>query len=290
MCWIGFAPKDRSQIPGIHLQRAHHRNDDAWGIMFAADGRVHVSRDVSGHDGFREAWKAAPARTSIACHFRYGTSGAMDSTMAHPFPILEDGDGVKLAMMHNGVMSCVYSEGGLSDTAVFVRDVLQPQLEARPDLIELDGWRAAMGAILGEDNKLVFCRADGRFFFVNGYQGEWQKAGTWYSNIYSIEEPKAPAPKPLSSTLAPYFSSDVSSFGKRAWDGLDGDWTQEPSGLITRKLATLDEDAPEQADNFPEIPNLSELSEQEVFEFVCEATPEDVTDAILDLISGTYRR
>ncbi len=277
MCLIAYADKDRGQIPEIHLARAHARNDDAWGIMFAEAGHVRLVRDVSDHAAFLAAWDRTPRDTPIAVHFRYGTSGSMSAAMAHPFPVLEDSNGVTLAVMHNGVMTCIGEEGFLSDTAVFIRDVLKPQLEAVPGLIEVEGWREAMGAILGEDNKLLFMRGDGAVFLVNGWQGQVEADGVWYSNIYSIEPPK---PKPL----------DLAGFG-----AIDrGGWSQHDQGELFRQMprgeVAIRRPYADPLDDFDEVieqcPMLHEMTETEIFHFVCESSPEDVTDAILELRCG----
>jgi hypothetical protein len=270
MCLIAFAQKDRSQIPGVHLLRAHARNDDGWGIMFPEDGHVRIMRDTTGHNCFRTAWKQTPLRTPIAAHFRYGTSGIRHASMAHPFPVLKDEDGVTLAVMHNGVLTCVAAERELSDTAVLVRDVLRPQLEARPDLVEVEGWRRAMGAILGDDNKLLFMRGDGRTFLVNGWQGKFETGGVWYSNTYSIAPPA------------------VTSRFLSAWD----DWSEEDLlSHVPRSSAPVSRPYTiEPLDEFDDIgfqiPDLDELSEAEVYNFVCSNSPEDITDAILDMRRG----
>ena len=93
MCLIVYAPKDRSQIPAAHLENAHWRNDDAWGIMYAQNGKLTLLRDVTDHANFRKHWLEAPNNTPIVAHFRYGTSGAMTADMAHPFPVLCDDEG-----------------------------------------------------------------------------------------------------------------------------------------------------------------------------------------------------
>jgi hypothetical protein len=281
MCLIAFANRDRSQIPSIHLERAHARNPDAWGIMFPDCGRVRLHRDVSDHAAFQAAWKRSPLRTPIAAHFRYGTSGSMSAVMAHPFPLLEDDAGVQLAVMHNGVMRCVEDEGPLSDTAVFIRDVLQPQLEARPDLVEVEGWLRAMGAILGEDNKLLFMRGDGHVFFVNGWQGQFEESGVWYSNTYSIEPPR---PKPVFGLI----HESRAEFGGRVWSDFEHDdlFGQDSRGTVTIRRPYAD--PLDLIETYPEeiLPDLRELSELELYHFVCDSSPEDVTDAILDMRGG----
>ncbi len=276
MCLIAFAAQDRGQIPDNHLAWAHARNDDSWGIMFPEDGHVRLLRDVSDHAAFCKVWNGSPRQRPIAAHFRYGTSGSMTAAMAHPFPVLEDEGGVTLAVMHNGVMSCVADQGALSDTAVFIRDVLQPQLEARPDLIEVEGWREAMGAILGMENKLLLMRGDGEAFLVNGWQGHFED-GVWYSNSYSIEPPK---PRLL----------DLDSYGAFGGGGRShhdqGElFRQAPRGEVTIRRPYADplEDLDE---GIEPCPRLFEMSETEIYHYVLDNSPEDVTDAILEMLCG----
>lgn len=193
MCWIAYVNKDRSQIPREHLANAHHRNDDGWGLMYAQDGEVVIVKDKGkDHEAFRKAWLEVPEKTPVCVHFRFGTAGSMGSEMAHPFPVLHDENGrCTLAMMHNGVLDCVHEDkvGHMSDTAVLLRDVIIPQLEQHPDLLENETWRWMMGYTIGNPNKLVFMRGDGEVFIVNDYQGKWMEGGVWYSNQYSIDPP-----------------------------------------------------------------------------------------------------
>lgn len=194
MCLIAYAPKDRTQIPSAHLENAHWRNDDAWGIVFPENGRLRLLRDTTNHAEFRKHWLTVPVKTPVAAHFRYGTSGSMKADMAHPFPILEDEKGVILAMMHNGVLDTGLAspefKNGMSDTAVLIRDIIQPQLVDHPELVESKGWREAMGNMIGNHNKLLFMRSDGEVFIVNDWQGDYTDGGVWYSNKYSLEAPK----------------------------------------------------------------------------------------------------
>src|SRR6478736_721393 len=223
MCWIGYAPKDRSQIPAINLENAHQRNDDAWGLMYVENGEVIIHRDITKHNDFREYWNLVPFRTPVAVHFRFSTSGADTKEMAHPFPVLWDGEGrVTLAMMHNGVLSCVDAdkETKESDTAVLIRDVIRPMLLKHPDLIEDEIWRWTMGHTIGNPNKLLFMRNDGETFIVNDYQGKYHEGGVWHSNEYSIA-----SQTPYKNTGAAgygknsgYHAGAYSSYGYGKWD------------------------------------------------------------------------
>ncbi len=230
MCLIAYAKSDRSQIPADNLKRAHTRNKDAWGLMYPnrETGGIHLVRDTTNHDDFRKHWLDAPTGVPIAAHFRYSTSGSDTPAMAHPFPVLVDGEDenkIVLAVMHNGVMSdwVDHKVRNQSDTYNFIQQVLTPMLVDNPDLIESEGWRKAMGGIIGNPNKLLFMRADGEVFIVNDWQGAWKEGGVWYSNEYSIEEPK-----PVTHSYhggGGYYGGRYGSLGNYGADAFDWDDT-----------------------------------------------------------------
>lgn len=194
MCLIAYASHGRRDIPDDHLKNGHTRNNDAWGIMYAEDGKITILKDTSDHEDFRLSWDAVPHDIPVAAHFRFGTSGSMTREMAHPFPILKDADdNITLAVMHNGVLHCVDAEKrrGMSDTAVLIYEVIQPMLVTNPHLVRDESWRDGIGNLIGNPNKLLFMQGDGQVFIVNDWQGEWRNdKKVWYSNTYSIEAPK----------------------------------------------------------------------------------------------------
>lgn len=65
----------------------------------------------------------------VVMHFRIGTSGAMDGTCTHPFPLTDSVEKLvktrvvcKAGVVHNGVFG--FGEKELSDTIIFIRDTL----------------------------------------------------------------------------------------------------------------------------------------------------------------------
>jgi hypothetical protein len=112
--------------------------------------------------------------------------------MSHPFPVVNNADDTCwIAMMHNGVLECVSEdkEDKLSDTAILLRDVITPQLVDYPDLMLNPSWLYMAGEMIGNPNKLVFMRGDGKVSIVNDWQGKWHEGGVWYSNEYSVDPP-----------------------------------------------------------------------------------------------------
>lgn len=67
--------------------------------------------------------------STVVIHFRIGTSGAIDETCTHPFPLTHDVDKLiktrvvcNIGVTHNGVFG--KGEDKLSDTIVYIRDML----------------------------------------------------------------------------------------------------------------------------------------------------------------------
>lgn len=134
-----------------------------------------------------------------------------------------------------------------------------------------------MGAILGEDNKLLFMRGDGAVFLVNGAQGRFEDDGVWYSNTYSIEPPR-----PMLLDTGSSAGSDSGGWPGGIQDDLFG---QTPRGevMIRKPYADPLDGLDETVEMYP---SLAEMSETEIYHFVCGNSPEDVTDAILELMCG----
>lgn len=230
MCLIAFA-KDKLLIPNTNLTRGFSRNNDAWGIMYPDGERVRMTKATNNLEDFFAAWREVPDLTPVASHFRYATHGTKTVDNAHPFDVLGDG---RIGMMHNGVISSMGTDKDLSDTAIFVRDWIKPQLEHSPELLEVDAWRGMVADFIGRGSKLLFMTGDGRTFIINDKAGTWEDT-VWYSNTYSI----APVVErgvgvPQRFHGAPhygnyplgYYGESASEYG--SWDAVNGWQPNEP--------------------------------------------------------------
>lgn len=255
MCCIIYTPKGWVTIPLDHMRNAHKRNDDGWGFMYAQDGKIIMDRDVTKHDDFLARLKAVPEDQELVVHFRFGTSGSKGKEMAHPFPVFEDDEGnCTLAMMHNGVIASTFKpdyKEGLSDTAVMIRDFIQPLLLDDPGRVENENFQKAVGAMLGNPNKLVFLTGAGKIIMVNAEQGDW-KDGRWYSNTYSIE---SDTPRACGQHIGGYqgHNSSRHPYNSDFWDGYDdyssgyyGTATQNKNNVIGAPPTGAKNDKPSQ--------------------------------------------
>jgi hypothetical protein len=255
-------------IPELYLQNAASQNSDGWGVMFARDGRVEITKAKAGFSAFKRAWAKVPEDAPAAAHFRFATSGAKNDKLCHPFKILKAREnGVDLAMMHNGVMSDFNNPlDSRSDSLAFIEDFLQPALAGNPALIESKPWRDSLGILIGSGNKLLFLDGAGRHYIINEGDGV-RKEGVWYSNSYSLTK----------------------SFDYEDWRSCFS--KEEIAKYNTRESLNKDAEGYLIEDNSKDNPKeepelgltiamLDSMTEEDVFDLVCDS-PEDVAEFLI---------
>jgi len=113
-------------------------------------------------------------------HFRIATSGRIDEDNCHPFQVTPD-----IVMAHNGILDNAEPTSTISDTRVFIGEVLS-------DLPEGFLWNYGIQRLISGfigDSKLVFLDRYGMYRFVNENLGHWDKHhSNWFSN-YSYAMP-----------------------------------------------------------------------------------------------------
>lgn len=185
MCLIIYN-SNGSPIKKEYLRTAYENNPDGFGIMYAENGRVMVNQGLFSFDVIKELVKELRGR-SYALHFRFKTRGHITADMTHPFQILsKEEDGEDLWMMHNGTFSFLKPEGEQSDTALFAEKFKPIIKELGTDVLFDKYHPRRMGKKIGEMNKVLFMRGDGRVSVINSHQG-FAEHGKWYSNRYSLQ-------------------------------------------------------------------------------------------------------
>ena len=180
MCLIVNAPANVA-VPRDLITDAYSSNNDGFGLMFYAEGKVHVHK---AHDMKPDQIDEIVRKTQQyhrVLHFRMATHGGIDHDNTHPFEVVDG-----LWMMHNGILPMPAGRGsGKSDTAVFVEDVVRPLVEDygvdvldHPSLVEL------IDRLRGSSNRLVFMDDTGRVRIMGEELGiHWR--GLWCSNTYA---------------------------------------------------------------------------------------------------------
>lgn len=140
MCIIVYKPANTPLVDDDVLWNCATNNSDGMGYMTVGDdGKVLINR---GFDKVDEMIRTIDTHVTedmpVIYHFRIATSGQVNTTNCHPFPITGDVSFFKHPLLvaqagfaHNGVFSTVgvWEKDELKelcDTALFVRDVVFP--------------------------------------------------------------------------------------------------------------------------------------------------------------------
>jgi predicted glutamine amidotransferase len=170
------------------VRAAAKRNSDGFGYMYYDPEKKRI---VTGKGLITDVEKVVELFKSltpyeVCYHFRMKTHGKINDEQAHPFQVLDkETHGIDVYFMHNGVISKVKEEGDESDTQAFNREILQPILRSKPNLIKSDAFRRLVEEYIGTGNKLLFMYGNGKVVKFNEKQGSTFKK-CWVSNEYSF--------------------------------------------------------------------------------------------------------
>jgi len=188
MCLAIYKPAGAT-VAESHLRNGFANHSDGAGFAWAADGALHV---VKGLFDVEEVVKQYELIKEYPCliHFRKATHGTVDESNCHPF-LFNDG---KLALIHNGIISIKCTIEGLSDTAHFVKLVLEPMVKRNNVPINDGALQYLISTSIGTD-KMVIMDGDGKAYVINEDKGKWE-GGVWYSNTSFSWSYKTPVVTP----------------------------------------------------------------------------------------------
>jgi hypothetical protein len=197
-------------------ERAWRANPDGGGFAFIDDDQEIKGFKSMDFDPFWKAFETSRSQfpnRDFLLHMRIATHGTTDLANVHPFPV---GDGKDTVMAHNGIIHSMPKDPLLSDTRLFVRDVL-PELQA--DWLDKFWIRDMMEEWIGW-SKLAFLTTNPslakQVYILNEHKGT-EHEGMWMSN-------DSPLPKKVyakkTKTVYP---------GAFAWD--TDDWEMSENGI-----------------------------------------------------------
>lgn len=171
----------------VELRDFIARNPDGYGYARAHHGRLVWGKMVSDADTIIADYYKNMAGKEGMLHFRQATHGPTDIPNAHPFLVTP-----QIVLAHNGILSsgnpfCTTE----SDTAHFVKYIVQPIALSNPDLLFTPEWGEMIGNLIGRSNRLTIQHADGRAVIINSEAGVLHK-GAWMSNTYAWSNPANP--------------------------------------------------------------------------------------------------
>jgi hypothetical protein len=168
-------------------------NPDGAGIAYVEKGTVKILKEMDCPDALYHNYLALRKHNQLPMilHFRIATSGDIDETNCHPFPVHPG-----VVMAHNGILENVNVQRGskINDTRIFINDILKL---LPVDFIVNIGIQRLISAFIG-DSKLVFLDKNGHYDIINESLGHWDEAHeNWFSNhsyvnVYQVYGPSYP--------------------------------------------------------------------------------------------------
>lgn len=203
MCVIAVKPIGVELPTEETLKQMWDANKDGAGFMYNLDGKVIIKKGFMTFDALKDALnetyrdltnRAINAQdTAFVYHFRIATHGTVSPQNTHPFPVTNNLGMLKathietdLGMAHNGIIHNVdvAAEEDLTDTAVFVRDVVTPFKEFS-GMVFLNNKNTvkALGAVAGY-SRLAFLDGSGNIVKI----GSWSEGADkiCYSNLNHV--------------------------------------------------------------------------------------------------------
>lgn len=203
MCVIAIYEKNL-ELNEQELRNCFRKNPDGAGFMYFDQkaNKVHVSK---GYFTFDELWKqleTLPTDVDRIIHFRIATSGAINTSTCHPFPVCDDlkqmGRGEVYCdegLAHNGILREYTPKKGMksrySDTMYFTKQMVHPLGEAImnkqvQDLLEEHTFGNKF-AILNHDQLIVLGDFEQSRESLALYSNSSYYARKWESYYYDFD-------------------------------------------------------------------------------------------------------
>ena len=135
MCIIVYKPVN-VEIPVNFMDTLHNcfeNNSDGTGMMSLEGNEIKINKGFMTWKSFKKAYKKMnfTDKDTFLLHFRIATHGNIDKNTCHPFPISDNELDLKattintqFAFAHNGIINLIDEKDSLSDSMLFVKDIL----------------------------------------------------------------------------------------------------------------------------------------------------------------------
>lgn len=193
MCVIAVKPSGVAIPSDELLQQMWNRNSDGAGFMYAHGNDVYIEKGFMTIDelktalnGFKERYSSVDGKDfPMVFHFRITTHGGTSRENTHPFPISDKDEYLKaldvkapLGMAHNGIISSVKATDDMSDTMIFIKEVVTPLRKLSKQFTEK--YETLLKVAVGS-SKLAFLEGNGQIHMVGDFKEE---DGMFFSNLY----------------------------------------------------------------------------------------------------------
>lgn len=196
MCVIAVKKAGVNMPSEQRIKEMWDRNKDGAGYMYYdhKEKSVRISKGYMHYDDFKKALDDLGKlhklkNVPVILHFRITTHGGTTAANTHPFPVTSNVGHLKaldlwtnLGVAHNGVINSVADEKDLSDTQIYIRDVLTAFRGHSGDNF-LHTHKKVIDSTIGA-SKLAFLDDSGVITTFGNFSETKDKDGLLYSNTY----------------------------------------------------------------------------------------------------------
>jgi predicted glutamine amidotransferase len=197
MCVIAVKPKNIDFPNNELITKMWNSNPDGAGYMYSLNGAVYIEKGFMTLEELNNALKKLSEKLlsegktmkelPFVLHFRITTHGGTSRENTHPFPLSSKLPHLqaldvksKIALAHNGVITTVDKEENVSDTMVFVRDILYPL--SKIDKNFTDKYKALIKNAIGY-SKLALLNYEDELTLIGDFREPTKPDGLKYSNL-----------------------------------------------------------------------------------------------------------
>jgi hypothetical protein len=158
------------------FQACWKNNPDGGGLAYVDNEEVRIFKEMNSVDAMYREYTSIRKYNDLPMiiHFRIATSGSVDADNCHPFEVFPG-----LVMAHNGIIDNVKAIAEISDTRIFIDQVLARLPE---NFLHNVGIRRLISEFI-ERSRLVFLNRFGVYDIINEHMGEWDNEHcNWFSN------------------------------------------------------------------------------------------------------------
>lgn len=170
------------------LKTCFNNNDDGSGFMYVKNNHVIIDKGYMSLKSLRKSLhkKHFTKDDLVVYHFRLATSGNKTAKQCHPFPITNNENKLfalnlktDIGFAHNGIFSNIDATKKLSDTMVFIKDILSEKTIKSNIFNDSVFFTLVEKATLS--SKLIFLNNKGKYK-ATGLWIEDKKTGLFFSN------------------------------------------------------------------------------------------------------------
>jgi predicted glutamine amidotransferase len=197
MCVIAVKPKNVEFPSDELITKMWNTNPDGAGFSYALDGAVYIEKGFMKLEELTNAInilkeKLKPNGITLKdipfiMHFRITTHGGTSRGNTHPFPLSSKVEHLqaldvkaKMSIAHNGIITTVDREDTVSDTQIFIRDILYPL--SKLDKAFTEKYKTLIKNTIGY-SKLALLDYEENITLIGDFKEPLVKDGLSYSNL-----------------------------------------------------------------------------------------------------------